>query len=91
MSKNGQLLRRAVADEDEARVPVSDVLRGLEVHALEEGWTPLEAFVLMKCLDDAGETTWSYRTTHRLNREELLGALMVHVDVLRRELVEEWQ
>ncbi len=51
----------------------------------------MEAFVLMKCFDEAGETTWSYRTTHRLNREELLGALMVHVDLLRKELVAEWE
>lgn len=77
-------------DADDVRVPVADVLRGLEVHRLEDGWTPLEAFVLMKCLDEAGEPTWSYRTTHRLNREELLGALVVHVEVLRRELAGQW-
>ena len=72
------------------RVPVSEVLSGLEVHPLPAGWTVLEGFVLVKCFDGDGEPSWSYRTTHRLNREELLGALMVHVDLLRRELVEEW-
>jgi hypothetical protein len=40
-----------------------------------------EAFVLLKVLDADGDTGWSYRTTNRLNREEMLGALTVQVDV----------
>ena len=71
-------------------MPISRVLSGLSVHPLPDAWTALEAFILVKCLDEQGESTWSYRTTHRLNREELLGALTVHNDVLRRELAEEW-
>jgi hypothetical protein len=74
----------------EPRVPVTEVLRGLEVHPLEPGETAIEAFVLMKILDSQGDTAWSYRTTNRLNREELLGALIVQVDVLRKELRDEW-
>ena len=74
----------------EERRPVAEVLGPLEVHPLEPGWTALEAFLLVKCLDDDGNTSWAYRTTHRLNREELLGALVVHVEVLRRELADEW-
>jgi hypothetical protein len=69
---------------------VTEVLRGLEVHPLEPGETAIEAFVLMKILDSQGDTAWSYRTTNRLNREELLGALIVQVDVLRKELRDEW-
>jgi hypothetical protein len=72
------------------RVPAEDVLKGLELHPLDSGWTPIEAFVLIKSFDEDGEVAWAYRTTHRLNREELLGALMVQVDVLRKELREEW-
>jgi len=71
-------------------VPIADALSGLEIHPLEPGWTPLEAFVLVKCLDEDGDPTWAYRTSHRLNREELLGALVVQVDVLRKELRDEW-
>lgn len=77
-------------EESEDRRPVADVLKGLEVHPLEDGWTAIEAFVLVKCLDESGESTWAYRTTNRLNREELLGALVVHADLLRKELVSEW-
>ena len=75
---------------DEERKPIAQVLQGLEIHPLEPGWTAIEALVLMKCLDEEGHVTWAYRTTHRLNREELLGALVVHTDVLRRELADEW-
>ena len=77
-------------DPGEKRVPIGDALSGLEIHALDPGDTPLEAFVLIKMLDDEGQPSWSYRTTSRLNREELLGALTVQVDVLRKELRDEW-
>ncbi|MBB5789961.1 hypothetical protein [Jiangella mangrovi] len=72
------------------RVPVAQVLSGLEVHPLAQGETAIEAFVLIKVFDADGRPAWSYRTTNRLNREELLGALMVQVDVLRKELRDEW-
>jgi len=77
-------------DSANERKPIEAVLKGLEIHPLEPGWTAIEALVLMKCLDEEGRATWAYRTTHRLNREELLGALVVHTDVLRRELADEW-
>jgi hypothetical protein len=63
----------------------------MALHALPEGWTPVEAFVLVKCLDEEGQATWSYRTTSPPNREELLGVLTVQIEVLRQELVSEWQ
>jgi len=69
---------------------VEQVLRGLELHPLEPDETAIEAFVLIKVLDADGEVGWSYRTTNRLNREELLGALIVQTDVLRKELRDEW-
>jgi hypothetical protein len=72
------------------RHPFSEVLSGLEIHALEPGSTAIEAFVLIKTLDEDGEVGWLYRTTNRLNREELLGALTVQVAVLAKELRDEW-
>lgn len=80
-----------MADSEEARIPISEVQRELEVHPLQDGWTPIEAFVLIKSLDENGEINWSYRTTSRLNREELLGVLTVHNDLLRKELLGEWE
>ena len=81
---------RGNPEPGEVRVPITEVLSGLSIHPLEPGETPLEAFVLIKCLDAEGDPAWSYRTTNRLNREELLGALIVQVDVLRHELRSEW-
>jgi hypothetical protein len=81
---------RGTPGPGDERVPISEVLSGLTIHPLEPGETPLEAFVLIKTLDGDGDPAWAYRTTNRLNREELLGALIVQVDVLRRELRSEW-
>lgn len=77
------------ANDDEVRQPVSEVLRGLEACA-EPGDTAIEAFLLVKVLTSDGSPIWAYRTTNRLNREELLGALTVHVAVLTKELRDEW-
>ena len=79
-----------VAGPDEIRVPIAEALASLEVHPLDLGETAIEAFVLLKVLDSDGNATWAYRTTNRLNREELLGALTVQVAVLKKELRDEW-
>ena len=77
--------------DPERRYPIGELLPGLEVHPLPSGWTPLEAIVFVKCLDEQGHSSWSYRTTHRLNDEEVLGALIVHAERLRRDLVDAWR
>lgn len=74
----------------EVRLPISEVLKGLEIHALEPGETASEAFVLVKSLDAEGGVAWCYRTTNRLNRAELFGALTGQVAVLTKELRDEW-
>ncbi len=43
-------------------------------------------FVLVKSFDETGETAWSFRISEPLNLEELLGALTVQAEVLRRKL-----
>lgn len=72
----------------EGRRPVEDVLYGMSTHALPPGWTPLAAIVLVKCIDEDGDPTWAFRTPEGLNDEELLGALTVRLDILRKELLE---
>jgi len=52
-------------DESDGRLPIGEVLPGMGLHPLSDGWTPLEAFVLVKSLDERGQSSWSYRTTHR--------------------------
>ncbi len=63
---------------------------GSTLHPLKPGDTVEFAFLLIKTIDDQGLTWWAYRTTSPPNREELLGALIVHHDLLRAELVARW-
>lgn len=72
------------------RIPVEHVLPGMGLHPLPDKWTPLEAFVLIKCMSDEGDSTFVFRTTNPLNLEELLGALTVQTDLLRKRLADRW-
>jgi hypothetical protein len=71
----------------EKRQPVGEVLRGLDVLALPDGWTAIEGAFLVKCLDDEGHAMWALRSSSGINDEELLGALLVQLDVLRKDIV----
>jgi hypothetical protein len=73
------------------RESIAEVLNGLHIHPLPSGWTALEGIVLVKCLDEEGNSTWAFRTTAGLNDEELLGALVVRTDLLRRDLLEAYR
>lgn len=75
---------------DEERLPIEQVLPGHRLHPLKEGWTPLASFNLVKCLDEDGDVAWSFRTSEPLNLEELLGALVVQTEVLKRKLTRAW-
>lgn len=75
---------------DEHRLPIEQVLPGHRLHPLEEGWTPLASFNLVKCLDEDGDVSWSFRTSEALNLEELLGALVVQTEVLKMKLARAW-
>ncbi len=75
---------------DDSRYPIGEVLSNLDIDPLSDGATPLEAFVLIKVRYDDGEDSWCYRTTREPNREELLGALTVQIDLLRKELLDDW-
>jgi hypothetical protein len=72
------------------RRPIEQVLPGMGLHPLPDGYTPVEAFVIIKSLDDEGDVSWSFRTTHRPNRQEILGALIEQSDLLRHRLVQDW-
>lgn len=76
---------------DDERQPIGEVLPDFKLHPLEPGWTPLQAFVLVKSLDEEGGTAWSFRTSEQFNLEELLGALVVQVETLKRKLTKSWE
>jgi hypothetical protein len=74
-------------ERDDERRAIEDVLGGLEIHPLPPNWSPLEGIVLVKCLDEEGGPSWAFRTTAGINDEELLGALTVRIEILKRELL----
>lgn len=80
---------------EDVRMPIEQVLPGVELPPIDEAKEILFVFALIKYLygDEAAEQldrTWAYRTSSAPNREELLGALMVQVRVLEKELASEW-
>jgi hypothetical protein len=89
----GALISRHMSEPERRheRISVGEALKGLMIYPLEDAWTALDCLVLIKCLDEEGNSTWAFRATRGLNREELLGALTVHREFLLQELLEEWE
>lgn len=56
---------------------------GLEADALPDAWTPLEAFVVLKCLDDEGGVALVMRATKGLRLWDSVGMLTAALDVQR--------
>ncbi|WP_432158698.1 MULTISPECIES: hypothetical protein [unclassified Streptomyces] len=72
------------------RVPLGEVLPGMGAHPLPEDWEAVSAFILIKCKDEDGDFTWSFRTTEPIDPYELLGALTVQVDLIRKRMLSGW-
>ena len=74
----------------EPQIPMGDVLRRVAITALPEGWTPLEALCMVKCLDGDGNPKWAMRLSEGINEEELLGAMVIHTALLKRDMLDDW-
>jgi hypothetical protein len=74
----------------EGPVPAGQALQGLTMGALPERWTPLEALVVVKCRAEHGSPKWAMRFTDGINEEELLGALVLHTDLLKQDMLNDW-
>jgi len=70
-------------------VSIVEVLPGIALHPLDESAQPEFVFALIRYRDQQG-TGWVYRTSSAPNREELLGALVTQVELLKRELANDW-
>ena len=79
-----------MSNMSDERVPIEDVLSGVTIHPLDEDEVVVGAFVLIKVLDKDGDVGWSFRTSEPPNKEELLGALTVQVDLVRKSLLSDW-
>ena len=75
---------------DDPQIPVGDALSGLTISPLPEGWTPLEALCMVKSLGEDGSPKWAMRMTEGINAEELLGALVIHTDLLKQDMLNDW-
>ena len=72
--------------------PIGEVLGdGFQVPELLEGWTALEGIVVVKCLDDKGRPSWAMRETEGISEEETIGALTVHLDMLRERALDSYR
>ena len=72
------------------KVPVEEVLRGIEVGPLPDSWTPLEAACMIKCLDEDGNPSWVLRRSDGIDDQELLGTHLLHFELLKSDLLEAW-
>lgn len=77
-------------NDTEARQRLEEVLPGATILPLAEGETVEKAFLLLHCRDSDGDGTWSFRTTSPFDLEQLLGALTIQVDLVRRQLLDAW-
>ena len=75
---------------DDERQPIEGVLPGHRLQPLDEGWTPLASFSLVKCLDGDGDVVWAFRTSEQFNLEELLGALVIQTELLKQKMLRAW-
>ena len=75
----------------EPKKPIEEVLRGLTIGALPEGWTPIDVVCVVKCLDPDGQPGWAIRQTESVNDHELLGTLVLEIETLKRDLLDEWE
>jgi hypothetical protein len=74
-----------------SRRPVGEILRGLTIGELPDGWTPLEALIIVQCLDNNGTSQWAWRSTGDLSNRALIGALVVQLDIARQQAIEEFE
>lgn len=58
----------------------------LESGSLPDGWTPLEAIAVVKCLDEDGGVALSTRSTDGLTTWEGAGMLLAAMDTWREDL-----
>jgi hypothetical protein len=77
---------------NEQRIDIGEALPGTRIHPVGASSIAIDqVFCLIKYHDAEGSVSWSYRTSRRPNREELLGALGVQADIVLKELAAVWE
>ncbi len=76
---------------EENYVAVGEALSTMQIRPLPTGWSPLEAFVLVKCIDESGRANWLFRTTSGINDEELLGSMVIQTELIKADILRSWE
>lgn len=71
-------------------VELEEVTGNLPVFPLPEGWTPMDALLLVRCHSDGARPKWRVRRSDGWSPEEVLGALLVRRDLLRWDIGESY-
>jgi hypothetical protein len=68
--------------------PIGEVLSGIEVKVLPEGYMPLEVGLMIKTLDPDGDVCWVNRWTRGPHSIEFLGALHAAILTMGNDIVQ---
>ncbi len=83
--------KRVTHDDHTEEASLAAILGHLTIEPLDEREMPIAAFLLIKTkVNESAEESWVYRNTPGMNLEELLGSLLIQVELLKKTLVESW-
>lgn len=73
-------------------LPIGEVLPEAKILPLPDGHEAVTVFVLAKTHNPDGDTQfeWCWRSPEDVNQEELLGALISQTDLLRQQMLRQW-
>lgn len=72
-------------------LPIGDVFPGTYLLPMPDGCVVETLIVFSKARFEDGSTAWSWRSPGITNHEELLGALIMQVEMLKENLLENWE
>lgn len=72
-------------------LPIGDVFPGVHLAGLPDDCVVETLFVFSKLRLDDGTSVWQWRSPGITNHEELLGALIMHTEMLKASLLEDWE
>lgn len=72
-------------------IPIGDALPGLEIRELMPKSVPLAAVLIIKVIDENGDTAWALRETPGVDSVEELGALYTLLKRSERAFNERWR
>jgi len=67
------------------------MIYGLEAEPFPEGWTPLDAVAVIKCLDQEGNTAFLIRSTSTLSDWECYGLLSIAAAQEKKEILDNFE